>query len=541
MCPLFAKDKEKKWLLDAPSREHLKDVFKEHLDKEVQILLFASEEENKPYGEFCRSLLHDLHRLDARISFEEYDLSSPEAKTHDVTRAPTLIVQPDQYSIRFTGAPAGEEAQTLIQTLLLVSAGRSGLDQNSRDMLAGLDEKRHVRIFVNPGCPYCPAQVLNGIKAAIERPHMVAVECIETGENQDLVDAFHVGSVPHTVYGPELETKGMESEQVFVEQLVTLVPSAEVAGDDLSPGEEVAVDLVIVGGGPAGLAAGMYASRAGLSAVVLEGGIAGGQIAVTPVVENYPGYASIGGKELVAVLLDQARSYLPVQEGEEVVDVSLGRHVIVTSTKGRYTCKALLVATGATWKHLGLDGEERFLGRGISYCASCDGYLYKGKEVLVVGGGNTALTDALHLNNLGVHVRIVHRRDAFRAEKHLQDAVEREKIPVLWNKTVVGLRGREVLEEVDLEDTQTREIQTLKVPGVFLAIGVRPNTSLVAPLGIKVDDHGYILTDGQGRTSLPRIYAAGDVTGGVQQIVTAVSKGSVAAMSVFEDLGRHTG
>jgi thioredoxin reductase (NADPH) len=541
MCPLFAKDKEKKWLLDAPSREHLKDVFKEHLDKEVQILLFASEEENKPYGEFCRSLLHDLHRLDARISFEEYDLSSPEAKTHDVTRAPTLIVQPDQYSIRFTGAPAGEEAQTLIQTLLLVSAGRSGLDQNSRDMLAGLDEKRHVRIFVNPGCPYCPAQVLNGIKAAIERPHMVAVECIETGENQDLVDAFHVGSVPHTVYGPELETKGLESEQVFVEQLVTLVPSAEVAGDDLSPGEEVVVDLVIVGGGPAGLAAGMYASRAGLSAVVLEGGIAGGQIAVTPVVENYPGYASIGGKELVAVLLDQARSYLPVQEGEEVVDVSLGRHVIVTSTKGRYTCKALLVATGATWKHLGLDGEERFLGRGISYCASCDGYLYKGKEVLVVGGGNTALTDALHLNNLGVHVRIVHRRDAFRAEKHLQDAVEREKIPVLWNKTVVGLRGREVLEEVDLEDTQTREIQTLKVPGVFLAIGVRPNTSLVAPLGIKVDDHGYILTDGQGRTSLPRIYAAGDVTGGVQQIVTAVSKGSVAAMSVFEDLGRHTG
>jgi thioredoxin reductase (NADPH) len=370
---------------------------------------------------------------------------------------------------------------------------------------------------------------------------MVAVECIETGENQDLVDAFHVGSVPHTVYGPELETKGLESEQVFVEQLVTLVPSAEVAGDDLSPGEEVVVDLVIVGGGPAGLAAGMYASRAGLSAVVLEGGIAGGQIAVTPVVENYPGYASIGGKELVAVLLDQARSYLPVQEGEEVVDVSLGRHVIVTSTKGRYTCKALLVATGATWKHLGLDGEERFLGRGISYCASCDGYLYKGKEVLVVGGGNTALTDALHLNNLGVHVRIVHRRDAFRAEKHLQDAVEREKIPVLWNKTVVGLRGREVLEEVDLEDTQTREIQTLKVPGVFLAIGVRPNTSLVAPLGIKVDDHGYILTDGQGRTSLPRIYAAGDVTGGVQQIVTAVSKGSVAAMSVFEDLGRHTG
>ncbi|GAU09520.1 FAD-dependent oxidoreductase [Desulfoplanes formicivorans] len=538
MCPLFAKDKEKKWLLDAPSREHLKNVFKEHLDKDVQILLFASEEENQPYGEFCRSLLHDLHRLDARISFEEYDLSSPQAKTHDVTRAPTLLVQPDQYAIRFTGAPAGEEAQTLIQTLFLVSTGRSGLAEDARATLAALKEKRHVRIFVNPGCPYCPAQVLNGIKAAIERPDLVAVECIETGENQDLAEAFHVGSVPHTVYGPELETNGMEPEQVFMEQLVTLVPSKEVAGEDFLSGEEMSIDLVIAGAGPAGLAAGIYASRAGLSAVVLEGGIVGGQVAVTPVVENYPGFSSIGGKELVAVLLDQARAYLPVQEGEEVVDVSLGRHVTVTSTKGRYRCKALLVATGATWKHLGLDGEERFLGRGISYCASCDGYLYKGKEVLVVGGGNTALTEALHLRNLGVDVRIVHRRDAFRAEKHLQDAVEREKIPVLWNKIVVGLHGKDVLGEVELEDTQTKEIQKVKVHGVFLAIGIKPNTSIVTPLGIKVDANGYVQTDGQGRTSLPRIYAAGDVTGGVQQIVTAVSEGSVAAMSVFEDLGR---
>lgn len=541
MCPIFSKDKKKEkkdgWLLDEESRIHLGKVFKEHLDAEVQVLLFTTKGENEPYCEYARKLLQDVHRIDPRIGFEELGLDSEAAKKYGVERSPTLLVQPGTYAIRFTGAPAGEEAQSFIQTLLLVSSKDSGLSDVSRETLKLLEEDRYIRVFVNPGCPYCPGQVLNAIRAAVERPDRVKAECIETGENQEMAEAYTVGSVPHTVYTKEFVTQGLEPEQIFMAQLLTLRPSKELISTGDTQGAQQ-VDLVIVGAGPAGLTAGIYASRAGLTGVVLDASIAGGQVAVTPVVENYPGFSTIGGKELVASLLAQAREYLPVHEGEEVLDVKLGRDVEVYTSQAVYTARALLVATGATWKALGIEGEERLLGRGISYCASCDGYLYKGKDVLVVGGGNTALTDVLHLKNLGVNVRIVHRRNSFRAEQRLQDAVAREQIPVLWNRIVDTLEGKEKLIRVLLRDTVTDELEAMPIDGLFLAIGITPNTGVVTHLGVDIMPDGYIRTDGQGRTNLPRIYAAGDVTGGVQQIVTAVSEGGVAAMSVFEDLSR---
>ena len=541
MCPIFSKDKKKEkkdeWLLDEESRRHLGKVFKEHLDAEVRVLLFTAKGENEPYAEYSRNLLRDVHRIDPKIGFEEFALDSETAEKYGVDRSPTLLIQPETYAIRFTGAPVGEEAQSFIQTLLLVSSGDSGLADVSREMLKALEEDRHIRVFVNPGCPYCPGQVLNAIRAAVECPGRVLAECIETGENQKMAEAYGVGSVPHTVYTKEFVTQGLEPEQVFMAQLLTLTPSKELIPTGDTQGAQQ-VDLVIVGAGPAGLTAGIYASRAGLTGVVLDSSIAGGQVAVTPVVENYPGFSNIGGKELVAGLLAQAREYLPVHEGEEVLDIKLGRDVEVYTSQAVYTSRALMVATGATWKALGIDGEERLLGRGISYCASCDGYLYKGKDVLIVGGGNTALTDALHLKNLGVNVRIVHRRDSFRAEQRLQDAVAREEIPVLWNRVVDTLEGKEKLIRVLLRDTVTEELEAMPVDGLFLAIGITPNAGVVTHLGVDTTSDGYIRTDGQGRTNLPRIYAAGDVTGGVQQIVTAVSEGGVAAMSVFEDLSR---
>jgi thioredoxin reductase (NADPH) len=541
MCPIFSKDKNKEkkdgWLLDEESKVHLGKVFKEYLDAEVQVLLFTAKGENEPYCAYARKLLRDLHRIDSRIDFEELGLDSEVAKKYGVERSPTLLVQPEIYALRFTGAPAGEEAQSFIQTLVMVSSRDSGLSEVSRKMLKALEEDRYIRVFVNPGCPYCPGQVLNAIKAAVERPDRVKAECIETGENQKMAEAYTVGSVPHTVYTKDFVTQGLEPEQVFMAQLLTPKPSKELIKPD-DTGAAQRVDLVIVGAGPAGLTAGIYASRAGLTGIVLDASIAGGQVAVTPVVENYPGFSSIGGKELVASLLTQAREYLPVHEGEEVLDIKLGRDVEVYTSQAVYAARALMVATGATWKSLEIDGEERLLGRGISYCASCDGYLYKGRDALVVGGGNTALTDALHLKNLGVNVRIVHRRDSFRAEQRLQDAVAREWIPVLWNRTVDKLEGKERLTRVKLRDTVTEELEAVPVDALFLAIGIIPNTGIVAHLGVDTTSDGYIRTDGQGRTNLPRIYAAGDITGGVQQIVTAVSEGGVAAMSVFEDLSK---
>ncbi len=183
-----------------------------------------------------------------------------------------------------------------------------------------------------------------------------------------------------------------------------------------------------------------------------------------------------------------------------------------------------------------MPGEGRLFGRGVSVCASCDGWAYKGKDVIMVGGGSTALTEALHLNNMDVNVTIVHRRDSFRAEKHLQNAVEKEGITVLWNTTVEEFIGDDQgLTSVKLRNVKDDTASELNVHGAFIAIGWDPNTSIPEEIGVTLDKWGYIKVDRTMRTNIPRIYACGDVIGGVQQIATAVGEGSTAALSVFED------
>nr|WP_275406380.1 FAD-dependent oxidoreductase [Pseudodesulfovibrio sp. JC047] len=307
----------------------------------------------------------------------------------------------------------------------------------------------------------------------------------------------------------------------------------------IEPGE---IDLVIVGAGPAGLTAGIYAARAGLKAVVLEKHIVGGQVALTPVVENYPGFVSVPGKQLMDIMAEHARGYVPVHEGEGVESITLGNAVndepcIVITNRGRYSAKALILTTGAKYRQLGVTGEETYFGRGINYCASCDGSLYKGKSVAMVGGGNTALTDALHLKNLGVNVTIIHRRDAFRAQQSLQQSVKHEQIPVLWNTVVEAIKGDDRrVHTLVLRDLTTQEITDLPVDGVFVAIGQKASTELAHAIGVELKEDGFVKVGTDMRTNLPRVYAAGDLTGGLQQIVTAIGEGSIAAMSAFEDI-----
>jgi len=297
------------------------------------------------------------------------------------------------------------------------------------------------------------------------------------------------------------------------------------------------VDVVVAGAGPTGLTAAIYAARSGLTAVVLEKSVIGGQVAITPVVENYPGFASVPGKQLMEMIAAQARSYADIHEGEAIDEVKVGRHIEVYTDKAVYVAKALILATGAAWRKLGAPGEDRYFGFGVSYCSTCDGYLYRGKKAVVVGGGNTALTDALHLKNLGVDVTLVHRRTEFRAEKHLQDAIAKAEIPTILGATVAEILGEETkVTGVRLHDVESGEERQIETDAVFVAIGLNPNTEIAQELGLTLDEHGYIVTDRGKRTSIPRIYAAGDVTGGSQQIVNAVGDGSTAALSAFEDI-----
>lgn len=535
----MAKSKNTEWFLPEDQRKALATYLKDFKEV-VPVHLFVKAGQNDAYADFAHNLMKDLVRLTDKVTLSLHSDDAKASASFAVTRFPTLLIAPEKYSIRFTGAPAGEEGQAFLHALMMVSTGNSFLSERSRELLQELQEPRVVKVFVSPTCPYCPGQCVNAIKAAVEKPKLVSVECVETGENPDYAQEYSVGSIPHTVYDERLSTVGLESEMAFVLQLLTLTAAKDMAQEEgVADKDVIRHDLVIIGSGPAGLTAGIYAKRAGLDAVVLEKGIVGGLVSITPEVENYPGFINIGGKMLMDMIHEQAKQYVDVITGQTVEEIKVGRNLEVLTQDQVYVADSVIYAAGASWKKLGVPGEDRFMSKGVSFCASCDGFMFKGKKVAVVGGGNTALTDALHLKNLGVDVFIVHRRDSFRAEQHLVDSVLREEIPVHWNSVVEEIGGKETLTFITVRHIKTGETERVPVDGVFLAIGIVPNVQAVSHLGLAQEPGGYIRVDRLGRTSIPRIYAAGDITGGVQQIVTAVSEGASAAMAVFEDQTRR--
>jgi thioredoxin reductase (NADPH) len=552
---LFKKDKKEDWFLPEDVRKQLTETF-QALKKPVHLELFAQPGVNDEFADYTAKFGADLARLTDKITFKRFDIPSDRAEELGVTSSPTLCLNPDDYHIRFLGAPLGEEGKSFITSIMLVSLRMNGLSEASLSLLEPLDEERLVQVFVSPSCPYCPGQVMHAVKSAIARPGQVKAECVEMNENRELTEKHNVGSVPHTIFDNGAhDALGLMPEERFVVEMVYLKSAEELLDEGKLPGveglqtatgygtiEPGAVDLVIIGAGPAGLTAGIYAVRAGLKAVVLEKSIVGGQVALTPVVENYPGFTNVPGKQLMDIMSEHARQYVPVHEGEGVESITMGdpakdEPIVVTTARGEYPAKAVILATGASYRKLGVTGEETYFGRGVNYCASCDGYLYKGKSVAIIGGGNTALTDALHLKNLGVNVTIVHRRDEFRAQQSLVDSVEREGIPVLWNTVVEAIEGDgKKASSLKLRNVKDDAQTELPLDGVFMAIGQKAATELAKAMGVKLNADGYVEAGPDMRTSVPRVYVAGDLTGGLQQIVTAIGEGSVAAMSAFEDI-----
>ena len=295
------------------------------------------------------------------------------------------------------------------------------------------------------------------------------------------------------------------------------------------------MNIVIIGGGPAGLSAGIYAARSGLKSVVVEKGVLGGQVASTPVVENYPGLKQIGGKTLVDIMVTHAMEYVQIFQGEEVVNIEPGEPITVQTSRRRFNTKVVLMATGATYRNLGVPGESRLAGHGVSYCSTCDGPLFKGRKVIIVGGGNSAATEALHMYHIGVNVTLVHRGDNLRAQDFLVKNLIQNNIPILFNTEIKEIKGKHNVEEVLLYNNKTKETSTLAVSGVFIAIGYDPAVGLARKTGIELTEEGYIKHE-QYRTNIPGIYSAGDVAGGYKQIVTAAGHGAEAAITIFEDL-----
>jgi thioredoxin reductase (NADPH) len=524
---------KKNLLIPEESRVLLRKEFS-RLNQDVKIVIFTNDKENRPFTEYSINLLRELAETSGKIKPVFEKITGDAAQKYGISRTPTLLVQPDKYNIRFTGAPAGEETRTLLLSIMMASTGSTILSKPSKERLTALKEERSIKVFVSPTCPYCPQQAALAISAAIEKPGMISAEMIEIYENRDLASQYGAVSVPQTFINDQLVAPGLQPEEVFVEEVITAAP-VEIRAAELHQGMEK--DVVIIGAGPAGLTAAIYAERSGLKSIVLEKANIGGQVAITPVVENYPAFTRIAGKTLMDMMAQQAITYTDIHDGEEVIDIIKSHIFEVLTNRARYSAKAVLIAAGVESKKLDVPGEKQYQGRGVSYCAACDGYFFKdGKKVIVVGGGNTAATEALYLKNIGVDVTLIHRRDKLRAEQILQQSLADNKIPIIWNSIVREIKGDKLLTEVVLENVLDKSVSTVKVDGVFIAIGYVPNNELARKLGVETDEEGYVKVDHAHRTTVPGIYAAGDITGGFKQIVTAVGQGAVAAMSIFEDI-----
>ena len=520
-------------ITEQDKESQLVEVFKK-MPHEIPLLLFTSPGRNDPFCEGARQLIRSIREVAPKVTLREYDLGHKVAREWNADFSPTLLLDPERYNVRWMGAPIGEEGRTFVEALIIMGYGESGLSLESRKVIQRIDSSRDIKVFVSPTCPYCPQQAVNALKAAVERPEIISLVIIDIQAYPEMAEKYSAHSVPQTFANDVLIAQGAQPEELFMaslekmEQQTVYIPESDA--------EEVETDLVIVGGGPAGLTAGIYAARSGLNSVVIEKGALGGQVATTPIVENYPGFSQVGGKTLVDILVSHALEYANIFPGEEVMEIKPGNPIIVMTSRRRFTAKAVLLATGANHRPLGAPGETRLSGRGVSYCSTCDGPLFKEKKVIIVGGGDSAVTEALHLHHIGVDVTLVHRRDTLRAQEHLAKSLRESNIPVMLDTEVKEIVGRDRVEEVVVLHHLSGESSRLPVDGVFIAIGYEPAVELAQKVGVELSPEGYINRDERHRTNIPGIYSAGDVEGGYKQIVTAAGQGSEAALSIFEDL-----
>ena len=288
-------------------------------------------------------------------------------------------------------------------------------------------------------------------------------------------------------------------------------------------------DVIIIGGGPAGLTAGIYAQRARLKTLLLEKEMVGGQIAVSDVIENYPGFPSISGADLMEKFEGHAKGLgLEIRMVDVIAVEDMGKEKIVKTSEGDLTARTVIVATGAKPRRLGISGEKEFTGKGVSYCATCDGPFFKGQRVLVIGGGDTAVKEAVYLSRIAGKVYIVHRRDQLRAEKIIQEkALSIPNIEMLWSHILKEIKGKKGVEKVVLQNLKDNSLKEIDAEGVFIFAGINPTTDFV---DVEKDKSGFIKTNQDMQTSVKGIFAAGDCrTTPLKQVSTAVGDGAIAA------------
>jgi thioredoxin reductase (NADPH) len=300
-------------------------------------------------------------------------------------------------------------------------------------------------------------------------------------------------------------------------------------------------DVIIIGGGPAGLTTAIYTARAGLSSLLIEGGMVGGKMIEAGQLDNYPGFPDgISGFDLGQLMYQQATKYgHKMTTGTVTIIEVKDKHKVVRTTDGDFSARAVIITGGSERQKLGVPGEKKFTGKGVSFCSTCDGPLFKDKPVAVVGGGNVAITEALHLARFASHVTVIHRRDKLRATHILQEkATAQAKIDFRWNTIVEAIEGGNFVEKLRLRNVLTGEVSTLSVAGVFISVGLKPNTGYLKDI-VALDELGQVIVNNNMETQTPGIFAAGDIrSGSIRQVIAAAGDGAIAAISAQKYLSK---
>jgi len=301
------------------------------------------------------------------------------------------------------------------------------------------------------------------------------------------------------------------------------------------------IDIVIIGAGPAGLTAGIYAGRSKCTVKIFDTGVGGGTMATAHVIENYPGFESISGMELAERMTNQCKKYAEIKEVETVERIEIEGNLKKIKTENQeYVAKAVIIATGLTHKKLNIKGEKEFAGKGVSYCATCDGMFFKGKNVCVIGSGHTAMSDALYLSDLASNVYVLNNKDVFNDEQiNIDSLMSKKNVKIFYNVELEEIIGKNFVEKALMKDEKKNEKFEINTNGVFIATGEIPNTEIFKILGLNLDEKGSIVVDNLQRTNADGIFAAGDVTNNpVKQISTAVGSGAIAGLEAYKYVRR---
>lgn len=538
-------------IMDDKVKAELKPVLAE-LKSPVRLVFFRTKDAC-PTCSRQEELLRELCSLTDKLKLEIHDavLDGDTAANYRIDKTPaTAVVGARDYGIRFYGLTAGYEFTSLLEAIIMVSSGRTNLDPQLEELVKRIKVPVHLEVMVTLTCQYCPEMVRVAHEFAFVNEHIRA-DMVESAEFPELTKKYQVTGVPRTVVnGRQTFDGALPAPAAYLEIIKAVSPdqysdfmeqlrAAQAAGKTKKAEEGHVYELAIVGGGPAAMSAAVYAARKGLD-VALVAKKLGGQITYTAGIENYLGFPNVSGTDMAEAFRGHmARQPVAEAVGAAVVKIEKsGAEFVLSAENGkRYKALSVVYCAGKEYQRLGVPGEERFIGKGIGFCATCDAPLYQGKKVAVIGGGNSAFTSVRDLLGFASEIHLVHRRKEFRADPSLVE--EAGKAPSVTLHAPMEVReylGGDKLTGIRLASPDGKKKLDLEVDGVFLEIGLTPNSEPLKEL-IKLNPTGEIPVDkGQG-TSEQGLFAAGDVTDTEEkQISIAVGQGALAALSAYKYL-----